>query len=374
MTLEQEYALSFYREIAAINSTHQIYLVQHIETQQLFVKKMLTYYHLDVMIHLRDFPIAGVPRIHELIEADNSLTVIEDYIHGETLEHLLARRKTLSETESIDLIRQLCTILHPLHASVPPIVHRDIKPSNLILSQDGTLYLIDFNAAKLSCESASRDTELIGTHGYAAPEQYGFAPSGPATDIYAIGVLLNVMLTGELPFVRTAGGVLGMIVKTCTAMEPSRRYSSVDHLRFALTNTEKYTIPISSTNPKAKKEFTQRTSNSSWLPPGFRTRRWWKMLLASGYYLLIFLFSSIQEVTDSQGNPIQGFGLLCNRIICFLFLALPVFVMANYRNLYHWLPLQNRPFLRWIVRILVALLSAVIPVVILLILESLHVK
>ena len=183
MTLEQEYTLSFYREITEINRTHRVSLVQHTETQQLFVKKVLTYYHPDVLSRLRSHPVPGVPKIHELIQDGDTLIVIEDYIHGETVAQLLERRGTLSEEESISIIRQLCGILRPLHAASPPIVHRDIKPSNLILSQDGTLYLIDFNAAKTSQQSASRDTDLIGTHGYAAPEQYGFAPSGPGTDI-----------------------------------------------------------------------------------------------------------------------------------------------------------------------------------------------
>ena len=68
MTLEQEYTLSFYREITEINRTHRVSLVQHTETQQLFVKKVLTYYHPDVLSRLRSHPVPGVPKIHELIE------------------------------------------------------------------------------------------------------------------------------------------------------------------------------------------------------------------------------------------------------------------------------------------------------------------
>ncbi|MCI6594068.1 MAG: hypothetical protein MSJ87_02280 [Firmicutes bacterium] len=78
----------------------------------------------------------------------------------------------------------------------PPIVHRDIKPSNIILTEDGRIVLIDLNAARLDDKNRSHDTQLIGTAGFAAPEQYGFAASSPRADLYAAGILMRVLLTG----------------------------------------------------------------------------------------------------------------------------------------------------------------------------------
>ena len=78
----------------------------------------------------------------------------------------------------------------------PPIVHRDIKPSNIILTEDGRIVLIDLNAARLNDKNRSHDTQLIGTAGFAAPEQYGFAASSPRADLYAAGILMRVLLTG----------------------------------------------------------------------------------------------------------------------------------------------------------------------------------
>lgn len=78
----------------------------------------------------------------------------------------------------------------------PPIVHRDIKPSNIILTEDGRIVLIDLNAARLDDKNRSHDTQLIGTAGFAAPEQYGFAASSPRADLYAAGILTRVLLTG----------------------------------------------------------------------------------------------------------------------------------------------------------------------------------
>lgn len=81
-------------------------------------------------------------------------------------------------------------------SSTPPIVHRDIKPSNIILTEGGRIVLIDLNAARLDDKKSSHDTQLIGTAGFAAPEQYGFAASSPRADLYAAGILMRVLLTG----------------------------------------------------------------------------------------------------------------------------------------------------------------------------------
>ena len=82
--------------------------------------------------------------------------------------------------------------------------------------------------------NASRDTVILGTVGYASPEQLGVSQSDARTDIYAAGVLLNVMLTGEHPSVRLASGRLGQIVEKCTAISPSHRYSTAEKLAQAL--------------------------------------------------------------------------------------------------------------------------------------------
>src|SRR5699024_9218725 len=147
-------------------------------------------------------------------------------------------------------------------------VHRDIKPSNLILTSDDTLFLIDFNSAKESEENKSKDTILIGTEGYAAPEQYGFSVSKPTTDIYAIGILLNELLTSYLPDQVEYKGYLQPIIKKCRQMDPIHRYQTVDQLQQAL--------------PTVKKKQLQ-----SWLPPGFRNNILWVKIMASFGYLLV---------------------------------------------------------------------------------------
>lgn len=89
---------------------------------------------------------------------------------------------------------ELCEILEKLHSANPPIVHRDIKPSNIIITNYDHVILLDFNAAKYFTDPNTSDTILLGTKGYAAPEQYGFGSSTPQTDIYAVGILLKELV------------------------------------------------------------------------------------------------------------------------------------------------------------------------------------
>lgn len=88
----------------------------------------------------------------------------------------------------------LCEILEKLHSVTPPIVHRDTKPSNIIITNYEHVVLLDFNAAKYFADTDTADTILLGTKGYAAPEQYGFGSSTPQTDIYALGILLKELV------------------------------------------------------------------------------------------------------------------------------------------------------------------------------------
>lgn len=88
---------------------------------------------------------------------------------------------------------RLCHALEELHSL--GIVHRDIKPANVMITPENRAVLLDLSIAR-EISSDQQDTRSLGTVGYAAPEQYGVAQSNRATDLYALGVLLNTMITG----------------------------------------------------------------------------------------------------------------------------------------------------------------------------------
>ena len=102
-----------------------------------------------------------------------------------------------------------------------------------MITSDGTVKLIDLNASRTP-RGCGKDTVMLGTIGYASPEQLGICESDERSDIYAIGVLLNVMLTGEHPSKRLAKGKAGRIVQKCTGINPNSRFSSANELIKAL--------------------------------------------------------------------------------------------------------------------------------------------
>ena len=135
MTIDEELALSYYKEISDLNKGHEVYLVKNIQTSRLYVKKVLSVYNADVYRYLIHHPVENTPRIYEAVEDNGKLIVIEEYINGTSLRDYLAKGP-VPETEAVSITIKLCKIVQDLHRCVPPIVHRDIKPSNIILMTD----------------------------------------------------------------------------------------------------------------------------------------------------------------------------------------------------------------------------------------------
>ena len=164
-----------------------------------------------------------LPLIYEVSELEGETLVIEEFIEGDTLDFLL-EGALFSPAETRQITGQLCQSLWVLHSMAA--VHRDIKPENVILRQADAV-LIDFDAARLHKPEAGADTQVLGTTGFAAPEQYGLGQSDTRTDIYSLGVLMNVMLTGQHPSTKLAEGRLGRVIQRCTQVNPAKRYKDV---------------------------------------------------------------------------------------------------------------------------------------------------
>jgi eukaryotic-like serine/threonine-protein kinase len=140
----------------------------------------------------------NVVRVFDVGEDGGRPFIAMEYVEGETLAELVARRGPLPPAEAATLGVQVCTALAAAHAA--GLVHRDVKPQNLLLSSAGVLKLGDFGIAvghegtRLTLEGT-----VLGTAGYLAPEQARGERVTASADIYAVGAVLYELLTGEPP-------------------------------------------------------------------------------------------------------------------------------------------------------------------------------
>jgi serine/threonine protein kinase len=180
----------------------------------------------------------NVVRIYDVGEDDGRPFIAMEYVDGETLAELLARRGPLPPDEVAGLGVQICRALAAAHGA--GLVHRDVKPQNLLLGRDGTLKLGDFGIA-FGLEGTRLTTAgtVLGTAAYLAPEQARGEDVTAAADLYAAGAVLYELLTGappRAPAIPPLGG-LTEIVMPCLEQEPSARPASAVQLGRSLAAT-----------------------------------------------------------------------------------------------------------------------------------------
>lgn len=144
----------------------------------------------------------NLPHIYDNFTDPEHWYLVMDFIEGETLETYLEAKDahyTLPLGEVLALGMQLCTVLNYLHTREPAIIFRDLKPANIMRTPANKLYLIDFGIARRFNPAKLKDTIPFGSPGYAAPEQYGKAQTTARADIYSLGALLHMLLTGDDP-------------------------------------------------------------------------------------------------------------------------------------------------------------------------------
>ena len=167
---------------------HFIDQAQRIEANEYFAREA------DTLAQLKH---QAIPAITDRFELANRHYLVMEYVEGRNLEEELAvRGEPLPEGLVIDIARQLCDVLSYLHGLIPPIIYRDMKPSNVMLNSNGRVVLVDFGIARLF--KAARKGTMIGTLGFAPPEQYQGLVD-PRSDIYSLGATLHYVLTGRDP-------------------------------------------------------------------------------------------------------------------------------------------------------------------------------
>ena len=135
-----------------------------------------------------------LPNVSDFFEEADKAYLVMEFVEGATLEKKQEQAGgPLDESLVMGWALQLCTVLHYLHTRSHPIIFRDMKPSNVMVTDEGEIKLIDFGIARVFKASATKDTTLLGSVGYAPLEQYGRGQSDARSDIYALGATLYHM-------------------------------------------------------------------------------------------------------------------------------------------------------------------------------------
>src|SRR5215212_7664643 len=215
--------------------------------------------HEARMLASLDHP--GLTRIWDFFQQDRRAFLVMEYVPGYTLRDTLHRRDgPLDEPFVLECALQLCAVLGYLHARRPQVIFRDLKPANvMVVPGDGTweigdggsptpsshlpsprFVLIDFGIARLFKPDQAGDTLIIGTPGYAPPEQYGQGQTDERSDIYALGATLYQLLSGRVPNTvppplltsvnPAVNPELARIVARATAVDPADRYQHVEEM------------------------------------------------------------------------------------------------------------------------------------------------
>lgn len=190
----------------------------------------------------------ALPRIVDIIDNGVTIYVVMDYIEGESLDKILLEFGAQPEEKVLEWAMQIADALAYLHSQKPPIIYRDMKPANVMLKPEGNIKIIDFGIAREYKEQNLADTTVLGTKGYAPPEQYS-GQTDPRSDIYALGMTMHHLLTGVDPrsgeayaSVRqwnpeVSDGVEAIIDK-CVQPAAENRYQNCADLLYDLQNPE----------------------------------------------------------------------------------------------------------------------------------------
>ncbi|MGN0367557.1 MAG: serine/threonine protein kinase [Wujia sp.] len=349
MTQEEEYILSQYeclQEISQAGSqvNSRVFLVRNRQDGKIYIRKELPVAERAIFEKMRICSqMRGIPRIYHVIaEDDTKIIVIEEHLNHPTLDDLM---KKLSVDDVRMIFIKLCRIMQQLHSCYPCIVHRDIKPENIMVDLSGLhtkdaysgVYVIDFGAARHVEEGQTRDTRLMGTIDYAAPEQYGFAQSDARTDIYGIGATLNVCIETVFSYITTQEeneslNQMRRVVLTATQMAPADRFQSCKEMEDALIIglPDRYFEDDKAQKKRRRKEEIKHSP----LPPGFRSKNPIHMVVAVVGYAFIAMVAG----SDNFREPSIIFTMIERILVCGSLLS-QVFIVTNYLDVQSKLPL-----------------------------------
>lgn len=277
-----KYKLSNYRDIKALNSDETVILCYDISSDRTCVKRYIDKEAFDVYYKLRNIKSDFLPEIYDILKYNENYIVLEEYIIGKSIEEKVNENGCFSEKEAAKYILDVCRALEAVHSL--NIIHRDISPNNVIIDKNGNAVLLDFDIAREGNKNKSTDTTILGTVGFASPEQFGFAQTNAKSDIYSLGVLFNYMLTGKIiqreiyknePFYS--------LISKATKIDSSLRYTDINEFIIELSNSL-YNQETKEIREYKFKIFLRKI-------PGFRTNKRKNKIIAVTVYGLYVLLT-----------------------------------------------------------------------------------
>ena len=144
----------------------------------------------------------GIVNLLDFFQLTGGFYLVLEFIDGLPADEHIKRNHKDSKVPLNKILYwslQLCNILEYIHSMSPPVIYRDLKPENILIDSREKIKLIDFGIARTYKEQQLKDTEPVGSPGFASPEQYGRSQTDVRSDIYSLGALLHYFLTGLDP-------------------------------------------------------------------------------------------------------------------------------------------------------------------------------
>ncbi len=210
----------------------------------------------DMLLRMQSINGLPVPQLADYWQEKAHAYILRTYIPGESLKSTYENACKQSDVSVLQYALELCRIITLLHQEVPPIIHRDIKPENFVINaEDGKLYLIDCDSARVYKNGQEHDTLFVGTPSHVAPETYGYAQSNIQSDVYGLGKTLLYMCCGRSDDAAVQDCCLSAdfkrIIQKCIAFSPKDRYKSVEAVERELRKVYRKHASLSRRHSKA---------------------------------------------------------------------------------------------------------------------------
>lgn len=274
----------------------------------------------------------NICRLYDMGEHGKLHFITMEYVSGQDLKRMIRMSKELSVGTSVAIARQICEGLAESHRL--GVVHRDLKPQNIMIDSDGNVKIMDFGIARsLFVKGVTMTGVLVGTPDYMSPEQAEASDVDLRTDIYALGVILYEMVTGQVPFrgetplsiaikhreeiprdpcelnVQVSEDLCSVILR-CLEKKKENRYSSAESLLQDLSRIEQGIPTIERVIPKSKR----KTDTSREVTVTFRPRKF----LLGGAFIVIIVAAALfiwQQNRRSDPPSAKGESPLNNLVV-----------------------------------------------------------